>query len=119
MLKALLEECLLMHWYLICSQPCSTISYMYFPCCAGSRGTPPRLPAVMSGQQLAAQDDDVPNGADVRLRLPGGSGYTRTGSLPTSLAGPPGGRRWSVDAADDGQADAVRRGARLRCVRSS
>ena len=75
----------------------------------------------MSGQQLSEQDGDVPNGADTRLRLPGGSGYHRTGSLPTALAGPPGGRRWSVDAADkgDGQADAVRRGARLRCVHSS
>ena len=74
----------------------------------------------MSGQQLSEQDGDVPNGADTRLRLPGGSGYHRTGSLPTALAGPPGGRRWSVDAADkgDGQADAVRRGARLRCVHS-
>ena len=74
----------------------------------------------MSGQQLAEQDGDVPNGADTRLRLPG-SVYHRTGSLPTNITGPPGGRRWSVDAADggDGQADAVRRGARLRCVRST
>ena len=85
---------------------------------AGSRGTPPRLPVVVSGQQLAEQDGDAPNGVDTRLRLPGGSSYLRTGSLPSNIAGLPGGRRWSVDAADgsDSQAEAVRRGARLRCV---
>ena len=85
---------------------------------AGSRGTPPRLPVVVSGQQLAEQDGDAPNGSDTRLQLPGGRSYLHTGSLPSNIAGLPGGRRWSVDAADgsDSQADAVRRGARLRCA---
>ena len=66
----------------------------------------------MSGQQLADQAGDN----DTRLELRGsGLMSMRAGSLPTHINGPPGGRRWSVDAAGGG-ADGARRGARLRCV---